>query len=336
MRSFFCAVARTHSSQASQQAPKRPSSAGTSASAVALSPACRPPVPRPLLAGSSASPVESSSACRLPVPRPRVQPLQVDRPSSSLSHVSRPSSPSLQVSQPAPLVPGNLFRATSAPVVGHLPTSRGGYGAQSELAPRAPAPHLQFRPPRSHSMAPVNQQQLPGLELTSSSSRAQSSPVAQGTSLLSSSQPTLLANPSTSDSHQAPLASSAMSNLHSALPATSSPSSSHPVLPASSLAPGSSPSHLAQHVPPMPCTTTSASGVATAAASGVATAAASSVAPAGRRIGPFVEGSMQATDAGSVSLDAWLTANLGLSSGSPRVGAPVNGGIDVVCLSDDD
>lgn len=49
-----------------------------------------------------------------------------------------------------------------------------------------------------------------------------------------------------------------------------------------------------------------------------------------------MEAGVQAVDAGSLSLDAWLTANLGLSSGSPRVGAPANDVIDVVCLSDDD
>jgi hypothetical protein len=309
---FLCTVARSPSPQAcqapqaSQQAPTRPS-----------------------VAGSSVSPVASSSACRPPsVPRPRVQLPQVDQPSLSLSHISRPSSVSLQVSQPAPLVPSNLFRGTPMPV-GHLPSPRGSYGVQGELAPRAPAPHLQFRPPRTHSMPRGNQQQLPRLEATSS--RTQLSPVAQETSSPSSSQPTLLANPPTPDSHQAPLVTSVISNLHLALPATSSPSGLRPVVPTSSVAPGSSPSRLA-NVPPTPNPGLLATAQPVINTVPCTTAAAWS----GRCVGPSIAAGVQATDAGSLSLDAWLIPSVGLSSDSPRVGAPVNGVIDVVCLSDDD
>ncbi|XP_062206434.1 uncharacterized protein LOC133908424 isoform X2 [Phragmites australis] len=285
---------------------------------------------RPSVAGSSASPIASSSACRPPVPRLRVQPPQVDRPSSSLSHVSPSLSPSSLAGQSAPLIPGNLFRATSAPV-SHMPPPRGSYGVQSELAPRAPAPHLQFRSPRSHSMPPGNQKQQLPTRLEATSSRTQFAPVTHATTSLSSSQPVLPANPSASDSHPVLLATSGTSSLHSVLPATSSPSSLHRVFPASLLPSGSSPSHLA-HVPPtpnpalqamtppglnMPCTTS----------------AASSALLAGRRLGPSISsGGMQSADSGSLSLDAWLTASLGLSSASPSVGAPTN----VVCLSDDE
>jgi hypothetical protein len=66
------------------------------------------------------------------------------------------------------------------------------------------------------------------------------------------------------------------------------------------------------------------------------TAAVSSTLLAGRCVGPSIAAGVQATDAESLSLDAWLIANLGLNSDSPRVGGPVNGGIDVVCLSDDE
>jgi hypothetical protein len=304
---FICTVARSPSPQA-RQAPQASQQAPT----------------RPSVAGSSVSPVASSSACRPPsVPRPRVQLPQVDRPSLSLSHMSRPSSVSLQVSQPAPLVPSSLFRGTPTPV-GHMHSPRGSYGVQGELAPRAPAPHLQFRPPRTHSMPPGNQQQVPRLEATSS--RTQLSPVAQETSSPSSSQPTLLANPPTPDSHQAPLVTSGISNLHLPLPATSSPSSLRPVVPASSVAPGSSPSHLA-HVPPTPNPGLLATAQPVINTIPCTTASASS----GRCVGPSIAAGVQATDAGSLSLDAWV-----IPSDSQRAGAPVNGVIDVVCLSDDD
>ncbi|TVU12929.1 hypothetical protein EJB05_46596 [Eragrostis curvula] len=282
------AQARAHSPQA-RQAPQQAST-------------------RHSAAGSSASPVAPSSACRPPVPRHRVQPPQVDRP--SLSQVSRSPSLSSQVGQPALSVPGNLVRATSAPV-SHMPTPRGGQG---ELAPRAPAPHLQIRPPRSHSMPPGNRQQLPRLETTSS--RTQLSPVAQGTSLLSSSQPALVANPSTSDSQQPTLAMSAMSNL----PATLSLSGLHPVTPASSVGSGSS--HTAQHAP----STQNAALQATAPAGlSMMPCTSSATSGAGRRVGPSTAAGMQATDSVSESLDAWITTSVGLNSD-----------VDVVCLSDDD
>uniref|UniRef100_A0A0A9B0R0 Uncharacterized protein n=1 Tax=Arundo donax TaxID=35708 RepID=A0A0A9B0R0_ARUDO len=283
---------------------------------------------RPSVAGSSASPIASSSGCQPPVPRPRVQPPQVDRPSSSsLSHVSRFPSPYSQLGQPAPSIPDNLSRAASAPI-SHMPPPRGSYGVQSELAPRAPAPHLQFRLPRSHSTAPGNQQQLPTRpEVTSSRTQ-----LAPATSSLSSSEPVLPANPSASDTHLVPLATSSMSSLHSILPAPSS-SSLHPVLPASSLPSGSNPSHLtptpnpALQPPALPVLNTKP----------CMTSAALSAPLAGRRAGPSDSSGMQPADSGSLSLDAWLTASLGLSSDPPSAGAPTsNGDMHVVYLSDDE
>lgn len=215
----------------------------------------------------SASSIALSSACRPPVPRPRVQAPQVDQPSSSLSQLSHPSLPSLQVVQPPNLEQGNLFRATST-TLSHMPPPRGSYGVQSELAPRSPAPHLQFRSPRAHSMPPGNQQQLPATRVEAMSSRT---------------QPVLAASSCPSDIHAGQLAASAMSSLHTVLPSTSLPSSLHP-------------SHLAQRVPPTPNPTLQA-----AAPSGSNTTM------------PSIPTGMQPPDSGSLSLDAWLTANLGLS-----------------------
>jgi hypothetical protein len=238
--------------------------------------------------GSSASSFALPSACRPPVPRLRVQAPLVEQPSSSLSQLSRSSSPSSQVVQPPPLIPGNIYRTSSAPL-SHMPTPRGSYGAQSELAPRAPAPHLQFKSPLANSMPPGNQQQLLPTRVEATSPRT---------------QPVLGANSSPSDSHHGPVATSGMSSLHSALPATSLPSSSHP-------------SHLAQRVPPAPNP-----ALQIAAPPGSNTAAPS----------------ITAGEQPSLSLDAWLTASLGLSGDEPRATAPAtNGsGIDVVCLSDDE
>ncbi|RLM55318.1 hypothetical protein C2845_PM10G00980 [Panicum miliaceum] len=251
--------------QASQQVPMRPSGMGSSASSFALPSACRPPVPRL-----------------------RVQAPQVEQPSSSPSQLSRSSSPSSQVVQPPPLIPGNIYRTSSAPL-SHMPPPRGSYGVQSELAPRAPAPHLQFKSQRANSMPPGNQQQLLPTRVEATSPRT---------------QPVLGANSSPSDSHHGPVATSGMSSLHSVLPATSLPSSSHP-------------SHLAQRVPPAPNP-----ALQIAAPPGSNTAAPS----------------ITAGEQPSLSLDAWLTASLGLSGDAPRAMAPAtNGsGIDVVCLSDDE
>jgi hypothetical protein len=216
---------------------------------------------------SSTSSIALSSACRPPVPRPRVQAPQVDQPLLSLSQFSRPS---LQVVQPPNLELGNLFRATST-TLSHMPPQRGSYGVQSELAPRSPAPHLQFRSPRAHSMAPGNQQQSPAISVDAMSSRT---------------QPVLAASTSPSDIHVGPLAASALSSLHSVLPSTSLPSSLHP-------------SHLAQRVPPTPNPTLQAG------------------APKGSNATmPSIPTGMQLPDSGSLSLDAWLTANLGLNDAS--------------------
>lgn len=261
--------------------------------------------------GSSASSIALSSACRPPVPRLRVQAPQVEQPPSSLlSQSSRSSLPSSQVVQPPPLIPGNLFRTLSptlsqvppprgsygvqselaprAPAP-HPPPTRGSYGVQSELAPRAPAPHLQFKSPRANSMPPGNkqqqQQQVP-TRVEGMSPRTQT---------------VLAANSSPSDSHLAPVASSGMSRLQPVLPATSLPS-------------GSRTSHLAQRVPPAPN-------------------------PALQVAMPSITTGMQPSGSGSLSLDAWLTASLGLSGDAPRATtAPAtNGcGVDVVCLSDDE
>ncbi|CAN6290132.1 unnamed protein product [Urochloa humidicola] len=253
--------------QASQQVPMRPSGLGV---------------------GPPASAITLSSACRPPVMRPRVQAPQVGQPSSSLSQLSRSSMPSAQVVEPPPMIPGNLFRTTSA-TLSRMPPPRGSYGVQSELAPRAPAPHLQFKSPRANSMPPGNQQQL-------------------GTTRVEATQPVLVANSSPSDSHTRPGATAGMSSLHSALPATSLPSSSHTT-------------HQVQRVPPTP---SPALQVAAPPCSNTAT--------------PSITTGMQPSDSGSLSLDAWLTANLGLSGDPPRATAPAtNGsGIDVVCLSDDE
>jgi len=251
--------------QASQQVPMRPSGMGSSASSFALPSACRPPVPQL-----------------------RVQAPQVEQPSSSLSQLSRSSLPSSQVVQPPPLIPGSLYRKSSAPL--NQPPPRGSYGVQSELAPRAPAPHLQFRSPKANSMPPGNQQQLLPTRVEATSPRT---------------QPVLGANSSPSDSHLGPVATSGMSGLHSVLPATSLPSSSHPS------------HHQAQRVPPAPNP-----ALQVAAPPGSNTAAPS----------------ITAVGQPSLSLDAWLTASLGLSGDAPRATAPAtNGsGADVVCLSDDE
>uniref|UniRef100_A0A0E0L6Q3 Chromo domain-containing protein n=1 Tax=Oryza punctata TaxID=4537 RepID=A0A0E0L6Q3_ORYPU len=116
----------------------------------------------PSVAGSIALPVGSSSASRPSLRRHCAEPSQVDR-SSSLGG-SHSSSSSSQVVRPPPAILGSVVRATSTPF-GHTPAPRGNYGVGSEVA-RAPAPHLQFRLPRAHPTAPANQQQrqLPARE----------------------------------------------------------------------------------------------------------------------------------------------------------------------------
>jgi len=251
--------------QASQQVPMRPSGMGSSASSFALPSACRPPVPQL-----------------------RVQAPQVEQPSSSLSQLSRSSLPSSQVVQPPPLIPGSLYRKSSAPL--NQPPPRGSYGVQSELAPRAPAPHLQFKSLLANSMPPGSGQQLLPTRVDATSLRT---------------PPVLGANSSASDSHLGPVATSGIPGLQSVLPATSLSSSLHP-------------SHLAQRVPPGPNT-----ALQVAALPGSNTAA------------PSITAGGQP----SLSLDAWLTASLGLRGDAPRATAPAtNGsGVDVVvCLSDDE
>lgn len=146
----------------------------------------------------------------------------------------------------------------------HRPPPRGSYGVQSELVPRSPAPHLQFRSPQAHSMPPGNQPQLPATRVEAMSSRT---------------QPALAAGSSPSDIHVGPLAVSAMSSL---------PSSLHP-------------SH---HVPLTLNPTLQA-----AAPSGSKTTM------------PSIPTGMQPPDSGSLSLDAWLTANLGLSDDASTASA---------------
>ncbi|CAL4938394.1 unnamed protein product [Urochloa decumbens] len=257
--------------QASQQVPMRPSVVGV---------------------GPPASAITLSSACRPPILRPRVQAPRVGQPSSSLSQLSHLSMPSAQVAAPPPMIPGNLFRTTAATLSG-MPPPRGSYGVQNELAPRAPAPHLQFKSPRANSMPPGNQQQLGTTRVEATSPRT---------------QPVLVANSTPSDLHTGPVATSGMSSLHSALPATSLPSSSHT-------------SDQVQRVPPAPSPALEVAAP-----------------PCSNTVTPSITAGMQPSDSGSLSLDAWLTANLGLSGDPPRAMAPAtNGsGIDVVCLSDDE
>ena len=243
---------------------------------------------RPSGMGSSTSSFALPSACRPPVPQLRVQAPQVEQPSSSLSQLSRSSLPSSQVVQPPPLIPGSLYRKSSAPL--NQPPPRGSYGVQSELAPRAPAPHLQFKSPLANSMPPGSGQQLLPTRVDATSLRT---------------PPVLGANSSASDSHLGPVATSGIPGLHSVLPATSLSSSLHP-------------SHLAQRVPPAPN-----AALQVAALPGSNTAA------------PSITAGGQP----SLSLDAWLTASLGLRGDAPRATAPAtNGsGVDVVvCLSDDE
>lgn len=247
-------------------------------------------VPRRPSVLESASSGALSSGCRPPVQRPRVQAPQVDQPSLSQPQLSHPPLPPSQLAQPPPLVQGNLLRATPA-AHSAMQTTRGGYGVQSELAPRAPAPHLQFRTPRAHSMPPGHQQQLPTTRVEAVSSRT---------------QPGLATSSSQSDSHLSPLTTPTTPNVHSVLPSTSLPSSSHP-------------SHLARVAPaPKPPLQVAAS-------------------PGSNTTRASITVGMRPLDS-TLSLDAWLTASLGLSGDAPRATAPATNGpeMDVVCLSDSD
>ncbi|KAF8775853.1 hypothetical protein HU200_004246 [Digitaria exilis] len=241
------AAARAHAPrqtpQASQQVPMRPLGLGSSAPSVALSSTCLPPAPTRL----------------------RVQAPQMEQPSSSQSQLSRPSLPSSQVVPRAPLIPGNLLR-TSPATLSQMPPPRGSFGVQSESAPRAPAPHLQFKSPRADPTPAGNKQQ----QVPTTSPRAAA----------------LAGNPSPSESDSR-VATSGMPSLRPVLPATSLPS-------------GSRTSHPGQRVPaaPNPALQVPAAGT-------------------------------QPSD----SLDAWLTASLGLRATAPASNGP---GVDVVCLSDDE
>ncbi|CAM0950224.1 unnamed protein product [Alopecurus aequalis] len=254
---------------------------------------------RPLVVASTASPAASSSAGRPPVPIHHVQQLQVDRPSSS--QMSRSSLPSSQVPRPRPSIPGNIVRSTSVPF-NHTPVLlRRSFGVQSELA-RAPAPHLQRRPfPPAHSMAPANQQQLPTRlegEEGSTSATTQSIPVT----------PVNIRQSSPSSSHP---------SSNPTIPAPLGPSSSNPTrLPS----PVSS-------VPNPALRLSSPPGLTRVSNVSLAT---SDVLPS-RKVGPSTSGTPQ-SDSDSVSLDAWLTGTLGLSS-DPEGSLARK---DVVCLSDDE
>ncbi|KAG8094190.1 hypothetical protein GUJ93_ZPchr0012g19846 [Zizania palustris] len=144
----------------SQQIPTRPSVAGATGVSQQIStrPSVSQQIPtRPsVVAGVTAKPVGSSSSGRPSLPRHVAQPSQVDQLSSlEVCH----SSSSSQVVRPPLSIPGSVVRATSTPF-SRTPSAYGNYGVRSELA-RAPAPHLQFRLPRTHPTAPANQQQLP-------------------------------------------------------------------------------------------------------------------------------------------------------------------------------
>nr|CAB3469153.1 unnamed protein product [Digitaria exilis] len=225
--------------QASQQVPMRPLGLGSSAPSFALSSTCLPPAPTRL----------------------RVQAPQMEQPSSSQSQLSRPSLPSSQVVPRAPLIPGNLLRTSSA-TLSQMPPPRGSFGVQSESAPRAPAPHLQFKSPRANPTPAGNKQQ----QVPTTSPRAAA----------------LAGNPSPSESDSR-VATSGMPSLRPVLPATSLPS-------------GSRTSHPGQRVPaaPNPALQVPAAGT-------------------------------QPSD----SLDAWLTASLGLRATAPASNGP---GVDVSCL----
>uniref|UniRef100_A0A0D9WKR2 Chromo domain-containing protein n=1 Tax=Leersia perrieri TaxID=77586 RepID=A0A0D9WKR2_9ORYZ len=287
---------------------------------------------RPSLSGSIASPAGSSSAGRPPLQRHCAEPSQVDRsPSSEGCHSSSSSS---QVVRSPPAMLGNVVRAASAPF-SQTPTAHGNYGVRSELA-RAPAPHLQFRLSRAHPTASANQeqqQQLP-IILEGISSRTQSSPVSTpvnarqlssqavspvNNSSLSSSQPLL----SSVSSSVPALAANSSSNTVLAAAAVPSPPSSHPL---ESVTSAQVADRKAVEASTQPSTTNSqvimaGPNAAGAAASGLNTVAAVS---SGLSAAAAASRSMQQqhADSDSVSLDAWLTSNLG--------------GVDVVCLSDDD
>lgn len=266
---------------------------------------------RPSVAGSIALPVGSSSASRPSLQRHCAQPSHVDRSSSSGG--SHSSSPSSQVVRPPPAILGSVVRATSTPF-SHTPAARGNYGVGSEVA-RAPAPHLQFRLPRAHPTAPVNQQQrqLP-VRLESTCSRTQLTPVStpvNARQLSSQSVSPVSNSSSSSSSHPGP----ALSN-----PALAANSSSNPVLSAGTVA-----------LPPSPHPPESIAaprGQQKGAPSGLNTVPV---------VGSGLPPSRSMSD--SVSLDAWLTSNLGLKDGetsTPRTRMDSHRTVDVVCLSDDE
>ncbi|KAF0911649.1 hypothetical protein E2562_011655 [Oryza meyeriana var. granulata] len=274
--------------------------------------------PRSSTSGSIGPPVGSLSAGRSSLLRHCAQPSAVDWSSSLEGCHSSPPCP--QVARPPPARPGGVVRATSTPF-SHTPTARGNYGVRSELA-RAPAPHLQFRLPRAHPTAPANQQQLQ-TRLESTSSRTQSAPVTTPVNTRQlSSQAVNDTSSSSSSSH--PL----LSSVSPALATNSSPS---PVLSAAAvpLPPSSRPVELAATLAQKKAVAASTQASAANLNAGVQVTA-----PSGLNAVASTSSSMS----GSVSLDAWLTSNLGLNAGdtTPRMDASVAAAVDVVCLSDDE
>uniref|UniRef100_J3MAH4 Helicase protein MOM1 n=1 Tax=Oryza brachyantha TaxID=4533 RepID=J3MAH4_ORYBR len=262
--------------------------------------------PRPLVVGSVAPPVTSSSAGR----------------SSLLRHYAQPSaanssSPPSQVARPSPGIVGTTVRAASTPF-SHKATARGNYGVRSEVA-RAPAPHLQFRLPRAHSTAPANQQ-LP-TRLGSTSPRTRPAPLATPVNARQlSSQAVLPVHHSSSSSSSHPV----LSSVSSARPALAVNSSPSPVLSAAGVL-------LPASTHPLESAASSQQSTATNPNAGVP----SGLPVVGAGLSTSVSGMHQQMNSDSVSLDAWLTSNLGLNMGDANR-MDDGGVVDVVCLSDDE
>ncbi|KAE8771277.1 Chromodomain-helicase-DNA-binding Mi-2-like protein [Hordeum vulgare] len=275
--------------------------------------------PRPPAVASTASPTALSSAGRPPVLIHHIQPLQVDRPSQS-------SSPSSQMGRPHPSILNNIVRSTStpfslmpvlprgsfgarapAPHLQHAPVPRGSFGA------RAPAPHLQRGlPPKVHSIASANQQQLP-TRLESTSARTRSIPVTPVNIRQSCPQAVPPGNLSPSSLHK---------SSHPTIAAPLGPSSSHqiqqvPLLPSSSQ-PTCLPSPALSIPNPVLTLTPPRDLIMTSSIS----SAALSVLPM-RGIGPSTSG-MSRLDSDKASLDEWLTGNLGLHSDPHGAAAPAD------------
>uniref|UniRef100_A0A0D3GBS0 Chromo domain-containing protein n=1 Tax=Oryza barthii TaxID=65489 RepID=A0A0D3GBS0_9ORYZ len=263
---------------------------------------------RPSVAGSIALPVGSSSASRPSLQRHCAQPSHVDRSSSSGG--SHSSSPSSQVVRPPPAILGSVVRATSTPF-SHTPAARGNYGVGSEVA-RAPAPHLQFRLPRAHPTAPVNQQQrqLPAREHmfkdTVDSCEHPSKRKAVEFTISFPGEQFIIIVKLTSRS------STLKSSLGSKFKFKSSFECRH-----SGIAAKSTPTRV----------DSSTKGTAKGGTVRFEYSACCRLGFAGKSMSD------------SVSLDAWLTSNLGLKDGetsTPRTRMDSHRTVDVVCLSDDE